>query len=214
MDFQLLLIYSRVNCCTARGLAVGVGAEPSGCLAGHVVLRLSWLLQLPGPGFKLQANTCRGPSALSLKGGGKTRFHCPLAPLCSLWGPRLHVGAELDLVTGSSGLPLWLGPTRGFCDHGVLPTYVCHLNCVSPPVWEYFMEEKESTMTQGYPVAVLQATSRAPRGLRLASTVTHAWLCPATETNEKVWPSAAVCFSWHAVVQGACCGTHLSYLVP
>lgn len=39
-----------------RGRAVGVGAEPrgpSGRPVGHVVQRLSWLLHLPGAGFKM-----------------------------------------------------------------------------------------------------------------------------------------------------------------
>lgn len=122
MDFQLLLIYSRVNCCTVRGLAVGVGAEPSGHLAGHAVLRLSWLLHLLGPGCKLQVHTC-----ISQKDEEKIGFCFPLARLCSLWGPRLHMRAELDLVTGTSCVPLWLGSTRDFCEDGVLPTHLCHL---------------------------------------------------------------------------------------
>lgn len=153
------------------------GCRPSGCLAGHVVLRLSWLLHLPGPGFKLQAHTCRGPSAISQKDEGKIGFRCLLARLCSLWGPRLHMRAELDLVTGTSGLPLWLGPTRGFCENGVLPAHPCHQNCVSSLVWEYSMEEKESTITQGYPVAALQATSRAPRGLKGEPPLLHMLGC-------------------------------------
>ena len=95
-----MLIYSRVNCCTARGLAVGVGAEPrrpSGRPAGHIMQRLSWLLHLPGAGFKMHARTWRGRSAVSQKEERKVGFRCPLAPLCALWGPWLHAGAELDL---------------------------------------------------------------------------------------------------------------------
>lgn len=100
MDFQLLLIYSRVNCCTARGLAVGVGAEPrrpSGCPAGHIMQRLSWLLHLPGAGFKMHSRTCRVRSAVSQKEEREVGFHCSPVPLRALRGPWLQAGAELDL---------------------------------------------------------------------------------------------------------------------
>lgn len=61
--------------------------------------RRAWAVMVaasPRPGFKLQAHTCRGPSAVS-QDEGKIGFHCPLAPLWSFWGPRLHMGAELGL---------------------------------------------------------------------------------------------------------------------
>lgn len=86
---------------------------------------------------------------------------------------------------------LGLGPARGFCENGVLPAHLRHLNLQQ--CWGQHPGTQEVSVW--------------------ASTVTRAWLYPATETNEKVWPWAAVGFSWHAAVQGAPCGAHLSYLV-
>lgn len=123
-----MLIYSRVNCCTARGLAVGVGAEPrrpSGRPAGRIVRRLSWSLHLPGAGFKMHARTCLVEGR---KKERKVGFRCPLAPLRALWGPWLQAGAELDPsvpgqrnvgsapVPGSyQGLEPGASPTRTGC---------------------------------------------------------------------------------------------------
>lgn len=82
---------------------------------------------------------------------------------------------------------------------------------VSPLVWEYFMEEKESTMTQGYPIAVLQGYGQHPGPQEVsgwASTVTHAWLCQPQRQMRKCGHQLHA----SAVDHRALCGRHLSYL--
>lgn len=115
MDFQLLLIYSRVNCCTARGLAVGVGAEPrrpSGRPAVHVVQRLSWLLHLPGAGFRMLSRTCRGSSTVSPKEETKAGFPPLPAPPGTRAACRSCAGPERG-HRRNGDLPLSLGPLLG-----------------------------------------------------------------------------------------------------
>lgn len=222
MDFQLLLIYSRVNCCTARGLAVGVGAEPrrpSGRPAGHIMQRQSWLLHLPGAGFKMHACTCRGCSALSQKEERKVGFHCP--PCSSVRSPGILV--EVDPSVGSrknvrsalvAGSYQGLEPGASHMRMGHFP-----LTCstwTALPFWfgGILWRGKRAL----WPKATMWQCCRQPPGPRKvsggASTDTHAWLCPATEITEKAWPSAAVCFDWHFVVQGARCRALPSCLVP
>lgn len=169
-----------------RGLAVGVGAEPrrpSGRPAGHIVLRLSWLLHLSGAGFKMLARTCRSHSTVLQKEEREVGLCCPLAPLGTLPAPWLLAGAELGLsVPGLRNIRLAL--TAGsyqdlgnWCfsyKDGALHAHLFHLNCISLLVWRYFVEGKEGTVTQGYPMAVLQAASRTLKG---EPSLPHAFGC-------------------------------------
>lgn len=199
MDFQLLLIYSRVNCCTARGLAVGVGAEPrwpSGHTAGHIMWRLSWLLHLPEAGFKMHSHTCKVHAAVSQKEERKVGFRCSSAcslgtlVACRSWARAERSQSEERRVC----LCGWVLPGAGArCfsyEDGAVPAHLFHLNCVSLQVQGYFVEGKENAVTQGYRVAMLQAASRAPKGLRGSL---HWHTCLAVPSHRDKREGLAIC---------------------
>lgn len=107
MDFQLLLIYSRVNCCTARGLAVGVdavgarqGMACKGCHGHHISQR-------PSGGSQARAGQLHHPA----EGRDKGWVSAPPRRLCILQGARLHAGAATD---SSLVQPLRLDPLQSF----------------------------------------------------------------------------------------------------
>lgn len=144
MDFQLLLIYSRVNCCTARGLAVGVGAEPrrpSGRPAVHVVQRLSWLLHLPGAGFRMLSRTCRASSTISQEEETKASFHPLPAPPGTWAACRSCAGPEERGPAPEAGFS---ARPRAWCSShkdSMLSPHLFHLNHVSLLV--SFVEREE-----------------------------------------------------------------------